>query len=243
MRLTAFFVLVIFSALATAEARTDLRDVEFWRQSAGWWLAVNSYFDGDMNSRLPEYHTLTGVEVLVDRVIETEYKFYPPGEFSSDLSDGKISPENGVELLTVSEHLATGVEGAVRQTDSVAAATVGMNTRVLAADSGIRQVVDADSGYEHYRQYLSLNKPDRRYILTLGLASDPGAEHAGLGALRGFSLSRGERFDRRQVESERARLRIRYSVGGIVSLLADGTRHVSHIDNESGSYEDERVRE
>ncbi len=234
MPLTAVLVILIVPALTRAESRTDLRYIDFWRQSAGWWLATSSYFDGDMNVRLHEYHALTLVEVQRDRVVETEYKFYPPGDVSPALSDGRVPAVKGLELVTVSEHMAIGAEGSVRQV-SVRPAVAGaaaMETHVVAADSGIRRVVDPDSGFESYRQYVSLNAAGKRYVLNMGLLSSPELKPAELGALRGFAISRAVRIEADQVETERARLRVLHSVGGIVSAAEDGGRQVELLESE-----------
>ncbi|MFV8819325.1 hypothetical protein [Haliea sp. E17] len=235
LRLVLPLLAALLPQLGVAQAAMNLGDVPFWQHAAGWWLGTNSYFDGDMNPRLREYHTLTGIEVRGDRVIETEYKFYPPGEASPYLSYGQILASQGVELVTISEHVAIADTASVRQ-ESIRPEIVesgGMETRVVAEDSAIRRVLDSQTGYEHYRQYVSLNPPDRRYILNMGMVSDPNDTGAGLGGLRGFAISRGIRISADDVEGQRERLRRVHAVGGIVSAGNDEKRDVSLIDNSS----------
>ncbi len=234
-RLVFLALLSLLPVPGMADAVAELEKVPYWQRSAGWWLGTNSYFDGDMNVRLREYHTITGFELRGDRVIETEYKFYPPGDASPFLSYGEIPVSQGVELVTVSEHIASDAAGSVRQ-ETIRPQIVestGMQTDVVAADSAIRRVIDPLSGFEHYRQYVSLNPPERRYVLNMGVASDPNDPDKDVGALRGFAVSRAVRIAAEDVEAERLRLRQHHAVGGIVSAGSGEKRDVSLIDNNS----------
>ncbi|TXS92011.1 hypothetical protein FV139_14900 [Parahaliea maris] len=236
MRSILFAVLTLVPLWGYPAPENRLGDFEYWQQSEGWWLGNNSYMDGQMNYRVKQYHTITGIAVEDGKVVETEYKFFPPGEGSAFASGGKVGADRGIEIITISEHARADSAGTVRQVSirPDLAGSNGMETRLVAPDSAIRRVLDPVSGYEHYRQFISLNPRDKRYVINMGLVSESADEHADIGSLRGFAVSRAERIAADRVESERARLRVLHAVGGTVSSAPDGTRTVEVYEDPEG---------
>lgn len=218
----------------TAAEVEKLTQQPFWQQSAGWWQASSSYFDSNMQPRVAQYHTITRVDVLDHRVVETEYKFFPPSDGSALVSNGKVSAEQGIEIITVSEHRQVGATASVRQ-ESIRPAlmqTNGMLTEVVSDRTAIRSVIDDRTGAFHYRMFVDLSAPDTRYVINMGLVSNPDVAEARLGSVRGFAVARGERIAGGAVKAERERLRQVYQVGGIVSADENGVLQTELVESE-----------
>jgi hypothetical protein len=226
----ALFLICIAGA-APAMAGT-LGDVPFWSANAGWWESENTYLDGEMNYNIRSYNSIVHIVVDGRRVVETEYKFYPPGKLAAAYGRGQARPDEGVEVVTTTVGEQADAAGTVRIT-SVSPAlgeSARMIVTILNADTAVRTVPNAATGVDTYRMFITLPTRDRRYIQNLGIISEPGDPHGALGGLRGFSLFRGTRIVEGDFERRRAALRTRNAVHAVVTAGPDDKPLVSRLD-------------
>lgn len=222
---------VLASALIASSAQAadkQLSDFPFWKATAGWWRAENTYLDHDLNYNIRSYNSVIHVEIDGRKFRETEIKSYAPSKLATQMGKGKTTAEEGVEAVTVLTGELIDDQGTVRLEGRG-----GDEMQLLTPDTAVRVTPNDKTGVDTYRMYIFLPTPEKRYRSNFGLVSDTtgsGAANAAPGAkmgdLRGFSLFREDRISDNEVEKWRAEFRTRNKVkavieGGQITRLPD----------------------
>ncbi len=209
-------------------ADASLASVPFWAASAGWWMSDNTYFDGALNYNIRAYNSLTHIEIEGGRMRETEYKFYAPSKLAVGYGQGRVSAEEGIEVVTITVGEQAGPGGGLRYPPAKAGAPAA-RLDILGPADAVR-VVPGPGAVDEYRMYISLPAPDRRYVVNYGIVSHPGDSHGAVGDLRGFSLFRATRVKGEDFARLRARLRAANKVAAVVTTGPDGAPVVQRLD-------------
>ncbi len=228
---------------AKAEAATHVADraagwtaadSPFWHDSIGWWASDNTYLDGQLEPKIAKYQSIVHIEEAeAGRVVETTYKFYPPGDFSRSFSGGRVGTDQGIELITVNtmqvladdESLET-----VSVTPSMVSQSGRMVTTPLSSSVALQRKLEPESGLSDYQIVITQPTPNRRYTTVFGLYTGRENEDVSPGDLRGASLFAGRRITANEVEVLRSQFRALNSVGAIVSGDAQGQTVVEIVN-------------
>lgn len=209
------------------------RDSEFWQDSIGWWASDNTYLDSQLEPKIASYQSIVHIEEEAGRVVETTYKFYPPGESSKHYSGGRVGNDQGVELITVST-MQVLADNESAETISVSPAIVSqpgqMVTTPLSSTVALQRKLQPGSGLADYHTIITLPTPDRRYTAMFGIYTGVENEDVLAGDLRGLALFASKRITAGEVQELRSRLRRLNSVGAIVSGDAQGETVVEIVD-------------
>lgn len=219
-------------ALQTPAVARDLDEIPFWRANEGWWVSENTYFAPSLDYNVRNYSSLVRIEVDARRVVETEYKFWPPGRMAAQAGRGLSREGEGVEQVTVKTFERTDDEGTARLISmEPAMALPGKVTtvRVTGADTAQQIVRDPSEPFDHYRMFISMPTPERRYLISYGLVSVAGAG-AEPGSLRGLSTFHGRRIQQSDFERLRADMRRKYAVRVIVTAGPDHRPKPQRLD-------------
>lgn len=208
-----------------------LADTPFWKTSAGWWVSDNTYFSPAMDYNIRAYNSIVHIAVEGGRVRETEYKFYAPSKLAVGAGKGRVSDQEGIEMVTVSLAEQAGEGGAVRYVPTAGGPppAAGSRVDVLGPADAVR-VVPGPGAVDEYRMYVSLPTPDRRYIANYGIVSHSADGKTVVGDLRGFSVFRARRIQAADFARLRRELRERNKVAAIVTTGADGKPVVERLD-------------
>jgi pimeloyl-ACP methyl ester carboxylesterase len=205
---------------------------KFWQDSMGWWVSDNTYLDGQLQPKIPLYQSIVHIEAQAGQVLETTYKFYPPGDLSQSVSGGRVGDDQGVEFITVSTMQAIAGAEAM-ETISVSPASMSqsgrMVTTALSSTVALQQRLQGEVGLADYQIIINLPTPDRRYTTVFGLYTGLENEEVAPGDLRGLSLFASKRITADEVQELRSKFRILNSVGAIVSGDAQGQTVVEMV--------------
>ena len=235
--LPAVLLAAIVLPAKPAVAQAVLEDFEFWRTSAGWWQSENTYFDRNLDVRIPSFSSLVHIELDGRTFRQTERRAFSPGEVAMRVGRGLTTTGEGIETVTVTVGELVDQAGTVRITQlQPTMASEGLTEiRVLERDTAVRVTHDASTGLDTYRIFITLPTPERRYIANFGLVSRPGlpnaADDAESGDLRGFSLYRAERVESAEAGRWLAILRERHKVAAVVETDARGETSVKRLDD------------
>jgi hypothetical protein len=102
MALRSLILATIVTALPThLAAAASLQNTPFWRDSAGWWTSNNTYLNSERLQSIAAYNSIVHIEIRGEQVVETSYRFYPPGKQTGYYSNGQVSNDHGIELVSV----------------------------------------------------------------------------------------------------------------------------------------------
>lgn len=217
---------------SAAAAEITLGDIPFWKANAGWWASDNTYFDGALNYNIRAYNSIVHIEIDGRTMRETEYKFFTPGKLAQGYGAGKITADEGIEVVTVTAGEQVNAAGTVRITriSPEVGSPAEMTVSVLGPDTGVRVIPDASSGVDSYRMFITLPAPDKRYVANFGIVSKTDPANPVLGDLRGFSLFRGSRIAAADFEKTRTALRERNKVHATLVAGPDNKPQVLRLD-------------
>jgi hypothetical protein len=205
---------------------------KFWQDSMGWWVSDNTYLDGQLQPQIALYQSIVHIEAQANRVVETTYKFYPPGDLSQSVSGGRVGHDQGVEFITVSTMQALADTESM-ETISVSPASMSqsgqMVTTALSSSVALQRRLQGEGGLADYHIIITLPTPDRRYTNVFGLYTGLENEEVAPGDLRGLSLFASKRITADEVEELRSKFRTLNSVGAIVSGDAQGQTVVEMV--------------
>ncbi len=216
-----------------AEKAATQQPPDFWLGSAGWWASDNTYLDGKLQQSLAAYHSLMHIEVYDTRVVETTYKFYPPGNAGRFHSEGQVGEDRGIELITVVELEIVddaGMAATLSVTPRSAAQPCAMTTTPLSSTLALQRKVEPESERDYYHTVITMPTPDRRYTAMFGIYTGLENPQVEAGDLRGLALFAGRRIDASEVEALHARFRDANTVGAVVSGNSDGDSLIEVLD-------------
>jgi len=225
-------VATCFSQMVLADtAGTKLEDIPFWRTSAGFWVSDNTYFNQSLDYNIRSYNSIVQVEIEGHSFRETEYKFYPPGKMATGYGAGQVMPDEGIEVVTVTEGEMADDRGSI----SITSISPGFGGHwinridVLTDDTAVRVTSHPGGSIDSYRMFITMPAADRRYVANFGLVDQADGEVTQPGDLRGFSLFRGRRIASEAFEETRERLRQINSVAAMVTAAAEGQPQVQRL--------------
>lgn len=199
-------------------ADKKLSDFPFWRATAGWWRAENTYMDRDLNYNIRSYNSVIHVEIDGRTFRETEIKSYAPSKLALGYGKGKTTADEGVEAVTVLTGQLIDDAGTVAIEDGE-----GTEVRILTPDTAVRVTPNAKTNVDTYRMYIVMPVPDKRYRTNLGLVSDTtgsgaanAAPDAKFGDLRGYSVFREDRIQAAEADAWRATFRTKNKVAAVI---------------------------
>lgn len=217
MRVLILALITLFQVSNVMAADKTLSDFPFWRATAGWWRAENTYMDRDLNYNIRSYNSVIHVEVDGRTFRETEIKSYAPSKLAVGAGRGKTTADEGVEVVTVSTGTLIDDAGTVRLDDGE-----GTEIRVLTPDTAVRVTPNPRTQVDTYRMYIMLPVPDKRYRTNFGIVSDTtgggaanAAPDAKFGDLRGFSVFREDRITDGNWQSWRDQFRAKNKVAAV----------------------------
>jgi len=212
-------------------AEAKLEDILFWRTSAGFWVSDNTYFNQSLDYNIRSYNSIVQVELEGRSFRETEYKFYPPGKMATGYGAGQVMPDEGIEVVTVTEGEMADDRGSV----SISSISPGFGGQwinridVLTDDTAVRVTSHPGGSTDSYRMFITMPAADRRYVVNFGLVDKADGEAGQPGDLRGFSLFRGRRIGREAFEDTRERLRQINRVAALATADAEGRPQVQRL--------------
>ncbi|MFK7954725.1 MAG: hypothetical protein AB8B96_01390 [Lysobacterales bacterium] len=220
--------LIVFSSLFSGpiNAETALfTDSPFWQNSVGWWRSTNTYFDGNLDYQIREYHSLVHVTADGDELIEIEHKFYPPGKAANLYGGGKVHDGEGIEVVSTTRWTVLSASTiALKSSEPAFGPPARMETQILSEDTAVRRVFNPGDGSERYRMLITLHDSNRRNIANYGLAPD--AETG----LSGFALFRGVRISEQSLQQARASLIKHHSIAATLRASDDSGPVVKRMD-------------
>ncbi|MFK7958303.1 MAG: alpha/beta fold hydrolase [Lysobacterales bacterium] len=191
-----------------------LLDSQFWQTSEGWWLNTNTYFDGDLDYRIREYHSLVHIRSEGPELIETEHRFYPAGDLAEFYGAGELRDGEGVEVISSTRwEVTSALSAQLISNVPLFGPQPTMHMEIVDDDVAVRRVTDPATGKERYRMLITLHGADRRNIAHYGINTDAPS------GLAGFAAFRGKKIPEDTIAENRRSLRERHKVA--VSVTAD----------------------
>ena len=226
----ARLLLVLIAALATTAGAADSDDSSapagdaFWRGSAGWWASDNTYLNGELQQKIPQYNSLVHIEIAGDRVVSTTHRFYPPGDAAGYYSQGRVADDRGIELVSVTTMQATagGALDTVSVSPAIAVQPGTTITVTLSPTVALQQKIEPQSGRPSYHTLVTLPAPDRRYTAMFGIRTGEESGEVAAGDLRGLALYASRRIDASEEPELRERFRTINRVAAVVRGDRDG---------------------
>ncbi|MFK7831290.1 MAG: hypothetical protein AB8B57_16070 [Congregibacter sp.] len=215
----------------------NLQHSGFWRDSAGWWASDNTYLNGRLEQKITAFQSIVRLEVQGSDIIETTYRFYPPGASAEYYSQGKVQSDQGVEFASVAtmralndDQIGPGAVVTVNVSPSIGPQHTQTTTTPLSSTLAIQRITEVESGLETYHTLISMPNRDRRYTAMFGIRTGLETEDVDPGDLRGVAIFSARRISAAEVEMARERFRAMNAVGALVVGDADGNIVVTVLD-------------
>ncbi|WP_439534350.1 alpha/beta fold hydrolase [Polymorphobacter sp.] len=207
---------------SAAPART-LAEVPFWQRTQGYWTGLSMYNSLKEGPSADQSESLTETRVDGERMTDTEYRYYPPGERTRKMSGVALAEGEGLEVVRVLEGRMADGSGRVVMAPQTGGQYAGKQVVVapLGPDTAMMTVA-APGGPESYRIHIDATAPDRRLRMVIGLQGpdEPGA-------LRAVAAIRERRISADEMAAMRREMRARFKVGAVLTLGVDGMPVVS----------------